>query len=199
MCGFVYEWTNKINGKKYIGSHIGNLDDKYIGSGTIFSRALAKYGLENFERQILEIVTDISCLREREQFYIDKVDAARNKRYYNVKPKVGGGFEYVNSNPELVEKNTERCKWMTHLSPKFTGKHHTAQAWDKTRTGWKKWANENLKKPVLQYDLNMNFICEHESITAAARSVNGSPSNIKYTIEGTFTKAYGYKWKYKEH
>ena len=198
MSGFVYEWTNKINGKKYIGSHIGNLNDNYIGSGTIFSRALEKYGIENFERQILEIVDDISRLREREQFYIDKVDAARNKLYYNVKPTVGGGFEYINSIPEIVQKNTERCKWMTHLSSKFTGKHHTKHAWDKTRDGWKKWADKNSKKSVLQYDLNMNLICEHESITAAAKSVNGSPSNIKYTIEGTFSKAYGYKWSYKE-
>ena len=32
-CGFVYEWTNIVNGKKYIGLHLGDIKDNYMGSG----------------------------------------------------------------------------------------------------------------------------------------------------------------------
>jgi group I intron endonuclease len=201
MVGFVYLWRNKINGKKYIGSHIGSIDDGYIGSGKIFNRALKKYGVENFERTILEHVEDRSMISDREQYYLDLYDAANSKEFYNLRSKVGGGWEYVNSNPKFADKmrKTNQGLWSRHPHPKgMLGKQHTDTAWSKTRDGWKKWANENLKKPVLQFDLDMNLLCEHESIAAAAKSVNGSPSNIKYTIEGTFAKAYGFKWQYKE-
>jgi hypothetical protein len=198
MSGFIYEWVNKINGKKYIGSHAGDINDGYVASGPIFLRAIQKYGIENFERTILEVVDNNSKLKDREQYYLDRVDAANNRMYYNVKPVAGGGFECINTNPSLVAANTERCKWMTHLSPRFKGKKHTPESWKTTRDAWKDWADKNLKKPVLQFDLEMNLIQEHESISAAAKFVNGSPSNIKYTIEGTFATAYGYKWKYKE-
>lgn len=201
MTGFVYLWENKINGKKYIGSHVGSVDDGYIGSGKIFNRAIEKYGIENFERKILEYVEDKSTITEREQYYLDLYDAANNKEFYNLKPKAGGGWEYVNSNPEFAAKmkKTNQGLWSRYAHPKgMLGKHHNEENWKKTRTGWSRWANENLKRSVLQFDLDMNLIREHESITAAAKSVNGNPSNIKYTIEGKFSKAYGYKWKYKE-
>jgi len=53
MIGFIYKWTNLINGKMYIGSHKGTIDDGYIGSGKYFNHALNKYGIENFTREIL--------------------------------------------------------------------------------------------------------------------------------------------------
>ena len=54
--GFIYEWTNKLDGMKYIGSHKGTIDDGYTGSGKRFENARNKYGIENFERTILEYV-----------------------------------------------------------------------------------------------------------------------------------------------
>lgn len=200
MSGFIYEWTNNINGKKYIGSHIGSIDDGYIGSGVIFNKAVKKYSITNFTRTILEIVDDNSLILQREQYYIDMFNVAESKQYYNVKSKAGGGWEHINENMNEDEKlnRIEHMKKIQPLSAKFAGKHHTEEAWQKTRTAWKTWAQEKLHRPVLQFDLNMNFLKEYESIQAAARAVNGNASNIKYTIEGSFSKAYGYKWKYKE-
>lgn len=200
MPGFIYEWTNKVNGKKYIGSHIGTVDDNYLGSGVAFNRALKKYGINNFTRKILEFVDNNQEILKKEQYYLDLYNAAENKTYYNLKSKAGGGWEYVNSNMSDEEKQN-RIKHMKEIQPlasKFKGKKHTQEAWGKTRSAWKVWADNHLKRPVIQYDLNMNFIREYESINEAARAVNGNPSNIKYTIEGTFSKAYGFKWKYKE-
>ena len=52
----VYETTNLINGKTYIGKHItSDLNDGYFGSGTELIEAIKKYGLENFVTEILHI------------------------------------------------------------------------------------------------------------------------------------------------
>ncbi len=87
--GFVYEWTNIINGKKYIGSHKGiNFDDGYIGGGIAFNNAVKKYGIVNFEREILYIGENF---RMMEESYLNSVDAANNTIYYNLKNEALGG------------------------------------------------------------------------------------------------------------
>lgn len=50
----IYQTTNKINGKIYIGKHqTENPNDAYLGSGIALRNAIKKYGIENFEKVIL--------------------------------------------------------------------------------------------------------------------------------------------------
>ena len=88
--GFIYEWTNKVNKKKYLGAHTGTTDDGYIGGGTAFRSDLKKYGLINFERKILEYVEDEGKIKDRENHYLDLVDAVNNPAYYNKTNKSSG-------------------------------------------------------------------------------------------------------------
>ncbi len=81
--GFIYEWTNTINGKKYIGSHLGREDDGYIGSGQAFRKELKQYGLVSFTRKILEHVVDAQDLADVEKQWLEKVNAKDNDLYYN--------------------------------------------------------------------------------------------------------------------
>ena len=55
--------------------------------------------------------------------------------------------------------------------------------------------SNNYKKPILQYDLDGNFIREWQSATDVGRKVKG---NICQCLKGKIPSAYGYKWRYKE-
>ena len=90
--GFVYITTNLINGKKYIGKNT-TFNDDYLGSGTIISRSINKYGKENFKRKIIYIAKTKDELNLAEKLFIRSRNANRysNKLYYNIAPGGDGG------------------------------------------------------------------------------------------------------------
>jgi hypothetical protein len=50
----VYRVTNKVNGRYYIGKHTTtDPNDKYMGTGTVITRAIQTYGVDAFEKQVL--------------------------------------------------------------------------------------------------------------------------------------------------
>jgi len=101
--GFVYEWTNKQNGKRYIGSHLGKITDSYIGGGVAFRKDLKEFGLLNFERRILEYVVNPDDLPDAERAWLEKVDAKNNSLYYN---KTNGSSV---SKKKKMDKEREIC------------------------------------------------------------------------------------------
>lgn len=107
--GFVYLWTNNITEKKYIGAHIGKIDDGYIGSGKYFRKAIEKYGMENFERKILYFEYEsVENLWKKEFELINENNAVESEEYYNlcnVSPKM---IKYVNG--KIEKKLTEETK-----------------------------------------------------------------------------------------
>jgi group I intron endonuclease len=89
--GFIYVWTNKVTGIKYLGSHKGSESDGYIGSGKAFRNAIKKYGIENFYREILEYIEDPLLIKSKEQYYLDLYECAKSKDYYNISYTSTGG------------------------------------------------------------------------------------------------------------
>lgn len=89
----VYKIVNKINGKFYIGKHITeNPNDDYMGSGTLIRKAIAKYGIENFEKQIIQICENEADMNDAEIRLIDLGDP----KTYNLNSGGKGGWLYVN-------------------------------------------------------------------------------------------------------
>jgi group I intron endonuclease len=79
----VYLVENLINGKKYIGMDTHN-NPKYLGSGTLITKALKKYGKENFKKSILEHCSSIEELEIRETWWINYFNALESKDFYNL-------------------------------------------------------------------------------------------------------------------
>ena len=94
---FIYQITNNINGKIYIGKHeTYDIDDNYFGSGKHLKNAQKKYGLENFTKTIL-----FELQNEEEMNLLEKMVVNENflKRddVYNLNEGGDGGWKYVKS------------------------------------------------------------------------------------------------------
>lgn len=162
----IYRITNLTNGKQYIGKHqTNNLDDGYMGSGKRLRYAIAKYGMDNFRKEILfvfeteiemnikeaELVTEEFCLREDT---------------YNICVGGKGGWSYINQNGlrikghsyEMYKKSSAKLKGriFPHMAEtmkrnherglvpynNFKGKHHSEET--KRKIGL---ANSGTKGP----------------------------------------------------
>lgn len=196
----VYETTNLINGKKYIGQDSHN-NPNYLGSGKSISRAIKKYGKKNFEKKILEYCVNKKHLDEREEYWLQLVDAVNNPLYYNRTSKPFGGAPWNNNmkkQQSLKYKNRE-VTWGNKISQAKAGCVVSEERRKKVSESLKgRPRSENAGKEkisVLQYDLKGNFIKEWSSISEAKKWLG--EGDIRACLKQMTKKAGGYVWKYK--
>lgn len=118
----IYKWENRINHKCYIGQsidlnkrlahHFSNIkNDRYDNP---LYRAIKKYGLENFDVTIIEVLEasdDLkSKLDEREVYYIQKYNSYGKNGYNQTLGGDGGilGYKFTKEQRELVSKNSTK-------------------------------------------------------------------------------------------
>jgi len=84
----VYQVTNLINEKIYIGIHITeNVEDGYMGSGRRVRKAIKRHGLINFKKEILFDFDNPEDMVAKEIELVDRTFIAR-KDVYNI--QIGG-------------------------------------------------------------------------------------------------------------
>lgn len=89
---YVYKTTNNINNKIYIGCHISeSLDNEYMGSGKRIKAAIAKYGIGNFKKEIIEVFSTREEMYARERELVTEKFLER-ENVYNIRPGGKGGF-----------------------------------------------------------------------------------------------------------
>lgn len=152
----IYEIKNKINGKSYIGQHSSNELGSYWGSGKLIKRAIEKYGIENFERTILEKCSNKNELNEREIYWIKEKNSI-NTGYNLTEGGTGGdNSNFINYSEEWVEKQRINTKqyWgslseeeLKERSDKVSGKNN----WMFGKVGY--WKNKNIPKEVIRKQL----------------------------------------------
>ena len=101
----VYKTTNLINGKIYVGQDTKN-NPKYLGSGKLLKKSIAKYGKENFRKEILESCVDKNLLDEREKYWILTLNSRDPKIGYNIANGGEGasGFKHSAETKEKISK-----------------------------------------------------------------------------------------------
>lgn len=93
----VYEVTCTINGKTYVGKHqTTDVDDGYLGSGKLLTRAIKKYGRDKFSKRVLFIFDNEAEMNAKEAEIVTEEFCASDDNY-NLCPGGQGGWGYVNT------------------------------------------------------------------------------------------------------
>ena len=99
----IYKTTNIINNKFYIGIHSTNkIEDDYLGSGKLLKKAIKKYGVNNFKREILFNYKNRILADKKEKEIVNK-EFIKNNLTYNL--ALGG-----RSGPGLSNKGYKHTK-----------------------------------------------------------------------------------------
>lgn len=140
----IYKWENLINHKCYIGQsidlnkriahHFSNIKNNRYDSPLY--RAIKKYGLENFDVTIIEVLEASDDLKseldEREKYYIQKYNSYGKNGYNQTFGGDGGilGYKFTEDQRNHVSKNSikaaEDIKKAVYL---FNFKYKYYQTW----------------------------------------------------------------------
>lgn len=199
----IYKIENIINGKFYIGSAERLVKRKnnhlcYPRNGTHtnikLQRAFNKYGEDYFKFSIIETCEN-NLLIEREQYYIDSLNP-----FYNI-CRIAGRTEGRIASEETKEKmrlshsqrnckHSKETKKIMREKALLSGRKPSKEAVEKSLI--------NRFKPILQYDINHNFIKEFCSIAEAARELKIHGVGIVNSAKGRRKTSGGFIWKYKK-
>ena len=117
MFYYLYEIKNLINGKIYVGVHkTKNLDDGYMGSGKVICAAIAKYGIDNFTKTILEQFDNSTAMFAREKEVVTEEFLLRED-VYNLRRGGTGGFDYIHA---TGIKSRLGSKWSQQQKERFS-------------------------------------------------------------------------------
>ena len=127
MDGLIYLARNKVNDKVYVGQTIsslrrrrnGHIHAALQGSSLYFHRALRKYGIENFEWSVLEVIPDATqeALNDREVNYIAEYQSNQPMRGYNM---TKGGDAYGEQAQSFWDDASRSDEWRKELSQRQT-------------------------------------------------------------------------------
>lgn len=162
--GYIYKITNKINNMMYVGlttkkrptdrfsqhRYLARHPEQEKGRSSYLHRAMADYGVDNFDFEVIEEVDD-ALLEEREKYWTAYYDCKAPKGYSLTE---GGRGTPGFSRPQTVEERLKR-----QVSNKqFYIDHPEARLALSERTK-KLWENEEYRKKVTES--NKKFYAEH--------------------------------------
>lgn len=165
----VYKITNTVNGKYYIGAHkTTDLNDSYMGSGTLLQSAISKYGKDSFQKEIIHLLDSEEEMYAKEAELVTE-STAEDRGTYNLKPGGPGNFYHINKNgPYIVDsvEHSERMKkWWKDRDEKLGAESRKNEKVSKSLTGRKlsETHKENLKgKMWVKKDSESKYIRREE-------------------------------------
>lgn len=114
---YLYQITNKINGKIYIGVHqTEDINDGYMGSGVLINKAFDKYGLDNFEKTILKYFNSSEEMFNEELKIVNSSFIKRSD-VYNI---CEGGKGFSSSSSKIAN---DKRKWLLENDDDFSRRY----------------------------------------------------------------------------
>jgi len=177
----VYKYTNIKNNKVYIGQTKqtlkkragGKKGQNYLREDTIFSKAIKKYGWENFEPEILFDNLDKNNADLKEIETILEYDSYNPKKGYN--GTLGGGSGIP------TKKTKEKISNGVRNSEKFAKNNFEAHA-----------------KKVFKIDVKNKTFELFESLSIAEEKTGALRTNIASVCYGKAKSAKKFLWKFEE-
>lgn len=148
----IYKVKNKINGKIYIGQTIRDLnkrisghirESKLEGGNKPFVNAIKKYGIENFEWEIIDEATSLDELDEKEVYWINEHNSL-TPNGYNV---LGGGQKNRIVSEDLSKRISDGLK--------------KSDKWQKTLNSTE--YQEKVKTKFIGHNKGKKFSQEHKN------------------------------------
>ena len=160
----IYMYTNKINGKRYIGKAQDFLDRKrtHISSSynenardynVPFHRAIRKYGIESFETIILKENLTKDEMNYWEDYYIEQFNLyAKDGNGYNI-AKGGIGGNLIKGKTE--EEKRERSKKISNSWTEERKKEHSGAIKGENNPMYGKYHSEETKQKMSSNHANV--------------------------------------------
>lgn len=181
----VYIHTNKLNNKKYVGQTCQKPHLRWnYGRGyrpeTYFGKAIAKYGWDNFEHEIVAENLTKAEADSLEISLIAELDTKNSQHGYNL---TDGG-----------EGTSGVCR-----SDEYRLKQSISQSGKRLTEETKKRISENSARRagvVLQFSKDGEFIREWDCMSTAMKAIG--TNHIPDVCRGRRKTAGGFIWKFKE-
>jgi group I intron endonuclease len=189
--------------KQYINPNLSSVGPKLLNS-------LKKYGYEAHIPDILEECS-LEQLNDKETFYkqqfIDEFgwdkalfcelyDNGGGPKSEETKQKQSISQKLNLSKPEVKEKRKINCKIAAN-KPGVQEKAVANTNWEQRELNRSKSMDySKLKKQVIQYDINGEFIKEWKGFIDIKNELNYDQSTIRKCCKNHQKTAYGYIWKY---
>lgn len=209
--GYIYQITNLVNNKKYIGLTTSTIQERWkqhlqaLNSGVDYAiyKAMRKYGLENFVIEELEEVPN-DQLNEKEKEYIKAKDSyIKDGKGYNL-TRGGEGNTTVDIAQvyELWDSGLSIGQISEYLGHDRSAIRRKLQSYnnyslEESNKRGDKFQGEKRHIPVCQFTTEGIFIQEHDSCLAAELSTGISAKAIWAAIKSKGTSG-GYIWCYPQ-
>lgn len=208
----IYKITNLINNKIYIGETIRNLNVRWnehkseaLGGRHGYTyhlhNAMRKYGIDNFIIEIIDNCPD----EERfivESKYIQLYDATNPNKGYNAVLE-GNGRTLISTdaimeawNEGLTINDTAKLLGI-HKSTVSKRLHANNISEEEIKQRYGESVRKRCSRPVIQYDLQGNFIKRWPSATSCKEG-GYEQGEISSCCNQNIRIAYGYLWKYED-
>lgn len=209
----IYTVKCEITGEIYVGATTDCLHQRKLdhqerakrGENGMFQEAIATFGPEAFTWTQIDTANSNDELAQKEKAYVIQYDSKENG--YN--SDSGGGikktvYQYSIEDGSLLNTYDSLESAANAVSAAKTSIGNACLGQNKTCKGYI-WSYSstypmNLKderrKPVIQMDLQGNFITQYNSVSEAARQTGISKTCIARCCRVERDKSGGFKWKY---